>query len=316
MPKVSELFDVRYGQSLELNRLAKVERPSGVNFVSRAMTHNGVTARVAVDPSWTLGVAGEMTVALGGNGVLSTFLQPEPFVCGRDVAILSAKDPCMSTTEKLWWARCILANKYRYSYGRQANRTLGSIMLPPEIPSWVTSATSSAFQWLNQSIARVPLGAAAVPNEPTVRLDKIFHVSYGNKFDLNKMRTASAGVAFVGRKGRNQGVSAIVEELANVRPFEPGLLTVALGGAALATYVQQLPFYTAQNIAVLRPIREMPLIERLFYSMCIQANAYRYTAFGREANRTLASVPLPAHVPQWVKNSRVQGIALAEPVPS
>lgn len=311
MPKVSDLFEVRYGQSLELNRLTRVERPMGINFVSRAMTNNGVTARVAVDPTWALGVAGEMSVALGGNGVLSTFLQPEPFVCGRDVAILSSKDPNMSTVEKLWWARCILANKYRYSYGRQANRTLGSIMLPSNVPDWVTEATSSSFQWLNQSVAPIPPGVVAIPNEPTLRLDQIFHVSYGNKFDLNKMRISSAGVAFVGRKGRDQGVSARVEELPDVRPYEPGLLTVALGGAALATYVQQLPFYTAQNIAVLQPIAEMPLIERLFYSMCIQANAYRYTAFGREANRTLASVPLPAVVPEWVKQSAVQGIARA-----
>ena len=136
--RVSDLFTVSYGQSLELNKLRRVAAPDGVNFVSRASRNNGVTARVKVDPQWKLGMPGQLTVALGGNGVLSTFIQPEAFVCGRDVAILQAKDPAMSDSEKLWWARCIWENRYRYSYGRQANRSLGTLMLPG-LPSFAST---------------------------------------------------------------------------------------------------------------------------------------------------------------------------------
>jgi hypothetical protein len=132
-----------------------------------------------------------------------------------------------------------------------------------------------------------------------MRLDELFDVSYGNKFDLNKMTRTHSGIAFIGRRGFNQGVSGIVERLKEVDPYPPGLLTVALGGSkVLATFVQQNPFYTAQNVVVLRPLDpSMALRDRLYYTLCIKANRYRYTAFGREANRTLRTIDVPGVVP-------------------
>lgn len=91
------------------------------------------------------GTAGEMTVALGGNSVLSTFIQPKPFICGRDVAILSPISP-MTDAEKLWWATQILANHYRFNYGRQANRTLGQMMLSTRPPGTATAARMSSIK--------------------------------------------------------------------------------------------------------------------------------------------------------------------------
>lgn len=139
MPTVADLFETKYGQSLELNRMVRTGPPDGVNFVGRAMRNNGVTARVVLPPGVTAGNAGELTVALGGNGVLSTYVQNEPFVCGRDVMILIPRNADMPLAEKLWWGRCILANRYRYSYGRQANRSLSTLALPAEIPAFVSS---------------------------------------------------------------------------------------------------------------------------------------------------------------------------------
>ena len=92
MRRLDSIFDIRYGQSLELNALKQVSAPDGVNFVSRAMRNNGVTARV-VPPNNNLGKAGEITVALSGNGVLSSFVQPEDFVTGFHVMILTARAP-------------------------------------------------------------------------------------------------------------------------------------------------------------------------------------------------------------------------------
>ena len=80
-------------------------------------------------------------------------------------------------------------------------------------------------------------------------------------------------------------------------------MTVALGGSRLlSTYVQQRPFYTAQNVAVLTPLSDMTIVERLYYAMCIRANAFRYSAFGREANRTLSTIEVPDEVPSWAKS--------------
>ena len=36
----------------------------------------------------------------------------------------------MNNIEKLFYCMCINLNKYRYNYGRQANRTLSQIIVP------------------------------------------------------------------------------------------------------------------------------------------------------------------------------------------
>lgn len=144
----------------------------------------------------------------------------------------------------------------------------------------------------------------------------LFHVEYGNKLDMNKLTRAdkTEGVAFVGRKGGltgHSGISGYVVHNAEERLYPSGALTVALGGSRLlSTYVQQRPFYTAQNVAVLSPKDEnMPLLHRLFYAMCIRHNAFRYTAFGREANRTLRTIDLPGTIPKSVDKAIVPTVA-------
>lgn len=142
------------------------------------------------------------------------------------------------------------------------------------------------------------------------RLDEIFAISYGNKFDMNKMAREGGDIAFVGRRGANQGVSGFVQRLPGVDPYPPLLLTVALGGAVLASFVQQKPFYTAQNVAVLTPYdQDMPLLHRLYYATCIRHNAFRYLAFGREANRTLNTLQVPAEPPDWLSSIPDPGLA-------
>lgn len=64
--------------------------------------------------------------------------------------------------------------------------------------------------------------------------------------------------------------------------------------------------YTAQNVAVLTPKdRDMPLLHRLYYATCTKANAFRYSAFGREANRTLSQIELPETPPNWVDAKKI-----------
>jgi hypothetical protein len=100
-------------------------------------TLHGGTADVSTSP------AGSATVALSGNGVLSAFPQPDRFVCGFHVAVLTPKRK-MTVGELLWWCHLIHSNAYRYSYGRQANRTLASLLLPTAIPDYVSRVIEAA----------------------------------------------------------------------------------------------------------------------------------------------------------------------------
>lgn len=136
-------------------------------------------------------------------------------------------------------------------------------------------------------------------------LRELFEVFYGNKLDLNKMRLlplSDGGVHFVGRSSENHGVSAAVAPLEGIEPYEAGLITVALGGTKLlSSFVQEAPFYTAQNVAILKPKTSMTFADKLFMCLCIRHNRFRYSAFGREANRTLKDILVPetSKFPHW-----------------
>jgi hypothetical protein len=147
----------------------------------------------------------------------------------------------------------------------------------------------------------------------TVPLSAVFAVAHGNKFDLNKMSKCAPSddaVAFIGRTGEHNGVVAFVEKLEGKEPYGSGLITVALGGSALSSFVQSRPFYTAQNIDVLKPRSAMSLDVKLYYCLCIEANQFRYSTFGREANRTLRNVlvPDPNDIPPWADGATAQAI--------
>lgn len=136
------------------------------------------------------------------------------------------------------------------------------------------------------------------------QLKKLFYIEYGNQFDLNKMDITKiqdgTTVNFVSRSGRNLGISAIVKKIPRVEPYSAGKITVALGGSILSSFVQPMDFYTGQNVMVLTPKQKMTFQEKIYYCLCIKRNDFRYSTFGREANRTLPLLKIPSQVPEMI----------------
>ena len=72
-----------------------------------------------------------------------------------------------------------------------------------------------------------------------------------------------------------------------VNPFDAGLVTVALGGSYLGScFVQEEPFYTGQNVAVMKAkYDEMTHMVNVFISGLVRFECKtKYYAFGRELN--------------------------------
>jgi len=126
---IGDLFIIKYGVNLELNACEEVtdKNDSNVNFVSRTEDNNGVSSRVTIIEGVEPQKEGVISIA-GGGSVLSTFLQKEPFYSGRDLYTLEGKEE-ISDAAKLFIITIIEQNKYKYSYGRQANKTLPDIEL-------------------------------------------------------------------------------------------------------------------------------------------------------------------------------------------
>ncbi|MDR2652881.1 MAG: restriction endonuclease subunit S, partial [Prevotellaceae bacterium] len=123
---LTDIFEIKQGKSLELINCEEVE--NGICFVSRTSTNNGIAARVNeldyLDPM----PAGTISVALSGS-VLSSFYQEEPFYTAFHIACLYPKIK-LTKEEMLFYCAVIEHNKYRYNFGRQANKTLKNILVP------------------------------------------------------------------------------------------------------------------------------------------------------------------------------------------
>jgi hypothetical protein len=144
-----------------------------------------------------------------------------------------------------------------------------------------------------------------------MKIKDMFNHYQGNSFELMHLETsAESGVNFVSRTAQNNGVVTQVAAIDTINPFPAGLITIALGGSVLSAFVQKRPFYTAFHIMVLDPKYEMSLPEKLYYCMCIKANAYRYN-YGRQANKTLKDIELPDTIPQWVYDTGINPITTA-----
>ena len=80
---------------------------------------------------------------------MESFLQKSPFYTAYHVMVLSPLPHIeMDDAVKLYYCMCLRRNKYRYSYGRQANETLKNLQIPvmDEIPDYVRNFSESEFK--------------------------------------------------------------------------------------------------------------------------------------------------------------------------
>lgn len=279
MRPVSDLFDVTYGHSLELNRLKPLSKAEGgVAFVSRKMGDNGIASYVEPIPGVVPSPAGLLTCALSGNGVLSTFLQDEPFYSGYHIAILRPKAQ-MSKEQLLFYCYCIAANRYRYNYGRQANRTLKQILIPDitEFPAYVQNVDVTQYVGCN-----VPASVnAPIPLRPQdwqfFRLGDLFDIRKGQR--LTKANMRRGGIPYIGASDSANGVTAFIGQ----SPIhDGGTISVSYNGSVAEAFYQPVPYWATDDVNVLYP-RGFALNaeQALFICAIIRLEKYRFN-YGRK----------------------------------
>lgn len=147
-----------------------------------------------------------------------------------------------------------------------------------------------------------------------MKVRELFDVKYGVNLELMTLEIVSNNavdsVNFVARTSVNNGVVARVKRVDGIEPQPAGVLSCAGGGSVLSTFVQTEPFYSGRDLYTLSPKTEMSLNEKLYYCMCIKANAYRYN-YGRQANKTLKDIELPDFVPDWVYTLPIKSVKTA-----
>jgi hypothetical protein len=279
VPKINDLFILEYGHSLELNRLDQSNGSDAVNFVGRAARNNGVTARVNAIAGLAPAAGGTISVALGGQGGAGVaFLQPKPYYCGRDVMILTPKKPMMEQ-EKLWWVMCITANRFRFGFGRQANRTLKDLDLPPlkGIPAWVKTTDTDRYKG-----SELPASAKEVELSDTetwkhFALQDLFDIRKGQR--LTKANMLPGDLPYVGASDTSNGVTARIGQPAI---HKGGTISVSYNGSVAEAFYQPVPYWATDDVNVLYPRGfELTPATALFLCTVIRLEKYRFN-YGRK----------------------------------
>lgn len=297
--KISDLFEVKYGVNLELINLEECYKTysHSVNFVSRTDKNNGISAYVRKiddiepNPAYTISVA-------GGGSVLSTFFQEEEYYSGRDIYILIPKKK-FTKIEMIFYCYCIRKNKYRYNYGRQANKTLKDILIPEEIFS----------DWKNLTVEKLN----TLDKNPVLKFDSELKISNWKKFNLLDLFEISGtkttpisdleeyGIGkypFVTTQATNNGVEGFYDyftEKGNVLVIDSAVI-------GYCSY-QPFDFSASDHVEKLIPKFDMDKYIGLFLTTILNKEQYRYN-YGRKASQTRLkerSIKLPSKndKPDW-----------------
>lgn len=274
--KVSDLFEVKYGVNLELINLNESPQKSEgvVCFVSRTENNNGVSAFVKKVEEVKPISAGTLTVA-GGGSVLATFLQPYEYYSGRDLFYLTPKRK-MSEREMIYYSICIKRNKYRYSYNRQANKTLRDLFIPTEVPEKFLNLEIEKLNEKSFLDKKFPLNAK---NWKWFYLGDLFAFEKGER--LTKLDRTEGDIPLITAGENNNGVSEHIsfEDFKDKKKMFENKITIDM---FFNVFYHDYKYFSDDNIHTLIPINfELNKYSSLFLITVLSKLKYKY-AYGRQ----------------------------------
>ena len=261
--RLDEIFIVRNGIASSELQISSIKRDGFIPYVRPASTQQRTIAgwvnRLDID---TKNIYPPETIFVSTNGEGShsyTYVSRFDFIPNSDVSVLIPHKE-MSLYEKIFYAKCITLNRWKFSYGRKPKgERLKRIELPDVIPSFVRpiDVKPPMIKCLDD-LALQSLGKKTKVNHHAsyVRVDEIFDVVYGTSMELCNLEQDINGINFVSRTGKNNGVSARVKKT-HISPITTPALTVAVGGSVLETFLQTEPFYTGFHVFCLYPKLKM-----------------------------------------------------------
>lgn len=341
----SNIFEIKNGF---YNKKPEGSGDGTIPFLGAVDNNNGVTEYYSRDEIEAASKTGEPpnvsldkkifapnAVCVTNNGSVGyAYFQSKEFTCSHDVNALYLKDGEFNELTGLFVATVIMHDRYRWDYGRKwrPKRMIyselklpirqdknGDAIIDEEkkysqegyIPDWeymekyiksihykkITTSVQSDNKQLDSNKWK------------SFELTELFSICRGNGLSRVALDDGNEnGVNYISRQSYNNGVNSVVEEIENIKPFDAGCITVALGGEYLgSSFVQLKPFYTGAHMAVLTPLdKEMSLYSKLFVCTLIRFEAkIKYCAFGRELDTHIDrefSINLPIKkdgTPDW-----------------
>ncbi len=278
---LSDIFKIERGSNLDLNALEELS--SGTPYVSCTASNNGVLARVTPVAGVAPLPAGVLSLALVGNA-MAAFIQDAPFYSAQNIAVLTPLEP-MCRDVMLFYACCLRANQYRFSYGRKANRTVKLLRVPAlsAVPTWVGGGPigQPGSLWHDLSTSQCRLAPASAEPLDTkdwqqFRYDELFDIRKGKRLTSEDMTIGNT--AFIGATEYGNGETGRIGQEA----LHPGgQITVSYDGSIAEAFYQPEPFWASDSVNVFYPRFEMSREAALFLVTLIRREKYRYN-YGRK----------------------------------
>ena len=306
--KLIDLFDCSYGTNLALNKLT--ESDSGIPFISRKENNNGMKTRVEqVDD--VAPISGHtLSVALSGS-VLATFYQPGKYYTGYHVFVLYPKQD-MSPKEMLAYSVVIRANRYKYNYGRQANKTLPDILIPTREEM---AKVYAKFDFPDLPRADSTLTAINYSLKPSewewVDIANLFNIKGSKTTPLSELEEIGVGsFPYVTTQTENNGVGGFFNRATEIG----GVLTIDSAHSGYCSY-QLSPFSASDHVEILEPKFEMNSYVAMFLVTVINSEQYRYN-YGRKCSQSRlrnAKIKLPVTATGEIDFAFMEGYIQALP---
>lgn len=270
---LSDLFNVEYPPTLIFSQ--QIPNKNGINFVSSSGKNNGIVSKVRYNPKAKLYPPGVITVPLKGS-VLSAFVQPEECYVAHQIAILTPKKE-ISLEEKIYYCMCIRKNRYRYNYGRQADRTLKNIELPKSVPKNITQLNIPNYEGIDEPLLKSNL-TLDTKSWRSFEYQDLFTIVRGQGARKTDVR-ADSNTPFITSIDSNNGLTGYVKK----SPVHPGnVITVNRNGSVGEAFYQHRPFCSTEDVHVFNPINfDLNLYIGLFLTSLILKERFRYS-FGRK----------------------------------
>ena len=296
MVTLKDIFNVWYGVNLEVVNSNVVEK--GLPFVSRQSVNNGVVCYVAPIEGVEPNPAHTLSIAVSGS-VLSTFYHDYEYYSGRDVYVAEPKEP-MTKEEMLFYAYVIEQNKFRYNYGRGANRTFRDIVVPArnEVPRYISEYPADP-KFINGTISPIKLSLNTAKWE-WFKYSDLFKVKGSKTTPLLELECYGKGLyPYVTTQAVNNGV----EGYYNYYTEKGDVFTVDSAVLGFCSY-QEKDFSASDHVEVLVPLFKINVYIALFLTTLINMEQYRYS-YGRKCsqrNLKKAKIKLPITpegTPDW-----------------
>ena len=198
----------------------------------------------------------------------------------------------MADIEKLFYCYCIRQNQYKYSFGRQANKTLKEILVPKEIPAEFLSINLNSLNTINSKSVVKSSFELKTSQWKKFALKDLFNITGSKTTPVLELEEFGAGkYPYVTTQATNNGMDGFYDYFTE----EGNVLTVDSAVLGFCSY-QPLPFSASDHVEKLIPKFTMNKYIAMFLATIINEEQYRYN-YGRKCSQTRMkeiSIKLPA----------------------